>query len=346
MAAQQEIACDISLQLGSLDKTRGSHFGGIVTAERISADNHEDVNASSGRLPFQFLQRLAWGFCRAIFATSVDAGAHEQNTGELAAPDPLVPLSFHDPLKAAYFAQATMISGAGLSAIACLTCAAFLGPQWAVLVCSARPLKLWLVVYLILQLSQIPIRVVFLRRLLSVECTTASGIQSCIAAVTASTAWRLCQSVSTLICGWLCIGAIWLSNSRGCASCAPCLFWTCIAVFSLALARIGFTFVLFRSLFPEEGMAEHSVRVGGERHEEVATPKMLDENIVLVRHTLGSAGGDTCAVCLDDYEEGAFLWELPCGHRFHRKCADHWLQRSKRCPLCMGTIDDTCIHRH
>jgi hypothetical protein len=31
---------------------------------------------------------------------------------------------------------------------------------------------------------------------------------------------------------------------------------------------------------------------------------------------------------------------LPCGHRFHSGCADSWLSRSTRCPLCRSSIDE------
>lgn len=58
----------------------------------------------------------------------------------------------------------------------------------------------------------------------------------------------------------------------------------------------------------------------------------------LVRAVLNARGGDSgmnCVVCLDNYESGAVLRVLPCGHRFHRSCVDRWLtQQSKKCPLC------------
>lgn len=48
-----------------------------------------------------------------------------------------------------------------------------------------------------------------------------------------------------------------------------------------------------------------------------------------------SAGGCTCGVCLVDFEAGDELRTLvPCGHRFHRGCIDHWLlERSTACPV-------------
>ena len=43
----------------------------------------------------------------------------------------------------------------------------------------------------------------------------------------------------------------------------------------------------------------------------------------------------TCAVCLDDFEPGDVLRQLPCGHRYHRECIDPWLtEKSSACPMC------------
>jgi hypothetical protein len=49
---------------------------------------------------------------------------------------------------------------------------------------------------------------------------------------------------------------------------------------------------------------------------------------------------ETCAICLDDYEEGDRIRILPCGHAFHSsKCIDPWLLKNKRnCPICKRRI--------
>lgn len=55
-----------------------------------------------------------------------------------------------------------------------------------------------------------------------------------------------------------------------------------------------------------------------------------------------AAGADdeTCCICLADFEDGDVLLLLGCGHRYHSDCAEAWLRRQNRCPLCNGTVID------
>lgn len=48
-----------------------------------------------------------------------------------------------------------------------------------------------------------------------------------------------------------------------------------------------------------------------------------------------SFGQDTCAICLDGYENDNRVRVLGCEHVFHTACIDPWLRRGRpTCPLC------------
>ena len=53
-------------------------------------------------------------------------------------------------------------------------------------------------------------------------------------------------------------------------------------------------------------------------------------------------GGNQCMVCLSDFEEGDELRLMPgCGHAFHVKCVDPWLQQNHTCPTCRRELGPT-----
>lgn len=47
----------------------------------------------------------------------------------------------------------------------------------------------------------------------------------------------------------------------------------------------------------------------------------------------------SCAICIEEYEEGDKLRELPCRHVFHTECIVPWLtERHTSCPLCKSEV--------
>ncbi|TYI88802.1 hypothetical protein E1A91_D03G008800v1 [Gossypium mustelinum] len=48
-----------------------------------------------------------------------------------------------------------------------------------------------------------------------------------------------------------------------------------------------------------------------------------------------SIAGETCAICLEDYNDGELLKVLPCQHDFHSSCVESWLTKwGTFCPVC------------
>jgi len=50
---------------------------------------------------------------------------------------------------------------------------------------------------------------------------------------------------------------------------------------------------------------------------------------------------DSCAICLEDFQERTKLKLLACGHGYHSKCIAPWIaERSDTCPVCRKTVTD------
>ncbi|XP_037076460.1 E3 ubiquitin-protein ligase RNF13-like [Pollicipes pollicipes] len=68
-------------------------------------------------------------------------------------------------------------------------------------------------------------------------------------------------------------------------------------------------------------------------------PKRILDSLPVQRFDKAVHTYDTCAICLDDYEDGEQLRILPCNHAYHTKCVDPWLTRSRRvCPVCKQRV--------
>lgn len=47
---------------------------------------------------------------------------------------------------------------------------------------------------------------------------------------------------------------------------------------------------------------------------------------------------EKCCICLDNMRRYQSLKTLPCVHKFHRKCVDHWLRYEHFCPTCRTVV--------
>lgn len=67
-------------------------------------------------------------------------------------------------------------------------------------------------------------------------------------------------------------------------------------------------------------------------------PAALFESPLAHGFPAGVVPDTACAVCQCDYEAGDTLRPLPCGHAFHRACADTWLAMQATCPICRARV--------
>uniref|UniRef100_A0A7N0TXS5 RING-type domain-containing protein n=1 Tax=Kalanchoe fedtschenkoi TaxID=63787 RepID=A0A7N0TXS5_KALFE len=52
----------------------------------------------------------------------------------------------------------------------------------------------------------------------------------------------------------------------------------------------------------------------------------------------GDEDRSSCAICLEDFEEGEAVEKSGCGHFFHEECIERWLARATPCPICRTQI--------
>ncbi|KAG2327318.1 hypothetical protein Bca4012_036320 [Brassica carinata] len=114
--------------------------------------------------------------------------------------------------------------------------------------------------------------------------------------------------------------------------------WTVLAISFFSLLLIV-TFLLLAFFAPR-----HWTRWRAGRHSNNRALS-LDPNLVRTLPTftfddsVHGGGGDTCAVCLEDYRFGDSLRLLPCQHAFHLSCIDSWLTKwGTSCPVCKHDI--------
>eukprot|EP00448_Togula_jolla_P022056 CAMPEP_0170578882 /NCGR_PEP_ID=MMETSP0224-20130122/5690_1 /TAXON_ID=285029 /ORGANISM="Togula jolla, Strain CCCM 725" /LENGTH=327 /DNA_ID=CAMNT_0010901875 /DNA_START=80 /DNA_END=1063 /DNA_ORIENTATION=- len=314
MAGVDTINAADAPQLGVGGAMQGQESEGVVQTSRPCGR----TDRGSTRHPWQVLSEAMSAFF------SSNSENHD---------DPLVDVVRRDPSAASRFIRTVMVfSGVG-SVVVCIACAVFLSLFWRRCAVCDRPLRWWLLVHTSLQLAQIPVRFVFLVKMRRVE-TVGGSLEACVASFTASPAWKISKNVSLFTYGWFVLGIVWAVNAGDCTAC-PGVYRMTIAVIVQAVARAVVALACFRLLFP------HSEQARAEAPKvEAAGPDQIAQ-LPLLHYWSGlfSESGASCAVCLCEYESSDMLRRLPCGHHFHRKCADQWLRRSKRCPLCMRAID-------
>lgn len=262
--------------------------------------------------------------------------------------DHLVDFARRDPELATWFIKMTSFFSIAGSLITAVACGLFLSRYRVRCGDCGRPLRMWLIAQVALQLSQIPVRAVLLASMRRASDRADWSPQACIVSVTSSKAWYISKNVSLILYGWFVLGVVWWVHSSDCAQCAG-INMLVAAVLLLSGARVVVTV-----------LASHGVFAYGARHTEADASSVkpaTDDQIrvlPLVRVAPsdgtgsgeGAAAGEQCAICLSDFDCGDMVRRLPCRHHFHPACIDRWLLQNKRCPLCVHPVDEVCEVTH
>jgi len=130
-------------------------------------------------------------------------------------------------------------------------------------------------------------------------------------------------------CSWLClVPCLWYYGNRTGFSSRVLANWRLsLSWFILSpVVSLGILFCLRRWIKLDRGMTEARLKAS--------------TTVVKFKPPWTGFGSAECGVCLAEYEEGEAIRMLPCGHHFHTKCVDVWLQKYlNRCPFCQAIID-------
>lgn len=248
--------------------------------------------------------------------------------------DHLVLVVQRDPLAAARFIKSvSLFSIAGNCAVG-VACAVFLSLHWTKCGFCDRPLRWWLLLQALFQLSQLPVRAVLLLSVIAAE-QSGQGIEGCVASITAAPAWTMSKNLALAQYGWLVLGMVWWAHLESCPMC-PGIGKLAVSVMLLCVARAAVALVAFRLLFWQEEPVREVPKIVA------ATPDTIAALPVVRFSKKACEDSDACcSICLTEYRQGDEMRRMPCGHEFHRRCIDKWLHRNRRCPLCLRPVDET-----
>lgn len=244
--------------------------------------------------------------------------------------DPLTEVVYRNPIAASRFMKVVMLFGVTCNVVVCASIFSFLTFYWSCCDQCERPLRWWLLINAILQSCQVVIRTVFVKEIWAVE-NRGGSVERCFGSLAATPAWRMSKAMSLYLYGLLVLGIVWAISAGDCRACKG-LYMMTVLVIAQSILRIILVLMCFQWLFPLGNGTEDTTPKAASTEQISALqrtrfrPKRADEEA-------------RCAVCLGDYSEGDVLRCFPCKHEFHLLCADQWLRRSNRCPLCMQSID-------
>lgn len=287
----------------------------------------------AGRLAQPTLVRRVWRGAVEVSRAFFFASEGQQSN------DHLVEVVRRDPARACRIIRSVSLFSTIGNLVVGMSCAIFLLLYWSRCgdACD-RPLRWWILAQSGLQLCQLPVRLVLYLCVRDAEAVEGGRVEADVSSLTASPAWRASKVVALVQYGWFVLGMVWYTHTESCPSCPGAARLTG-AVMVLSAAKAGVALLVFRLLFAPGGGAD-----GGEAKPRVVAASAAQiAALPVLRFSRGSRADDAnCAVCLIEFSEGVFVRTLPCGHDFHRRCIDKWLQRNKRCPLCINAIDEPC----
>eukprot|EP00916_Digyalum_oweni_P005912 GHVL01010233.1.p1 GENE.GHVL01010233.1~~GHVL01010233.1.p1 ORF type:complete len:266 (+),score=21.93 GHVL01010233.1:117-914(+) len=251
---------------------------------------------------------------------SVDEFFNGTDEAAAVSTDPLLDFAMRSPDELVSFLKVILFFGALSEGLVSIPSMCFVVQYWASAATCNRPLRHWVLVHCILQLMQIPVRILFFTKL-STFRQNGQSVISCFRRMTSSGAWKTTKWLSLATYAWFIMGVVWVLNTDNCPQ-IPGLKRLSIAMICCAVARLLTTLVCFHRSFNGRFSQQSPPAARGV---ETSTIQMIP----LVKYTPVASNGDlvdaSCCICLLEFQKNCMVRSLPCQHMYHQDCIDKWL---------------------
>ncbi|XP_062001025.1 E3 ubiquitin-protein ligase At1g63170-like [Rosa rugosa] len=164
---------------------------------------------------------------------------------------------------------------------------------------------------------------------------------------------------------WWLAGFYWVVGGEALSN-APRLFWLCVAfllcdimIFILCVAAtclyclsvcccLPCILAILPALTNKDGATEEEInslpkfkfcriddfRIVNGQFQELSGGSTTEFDTSAPNEHVSSQDYADCCICLEVYQNGEELRQLPCHHHFHCACIDKWLRKRTTCPMC------------
>ncbi|OAY56879.1 hypothetical protein MANES_02G052000v8 [Manihot esculenta] len=95
------------------------------------------------------------------------------------------------------------------------------------------------------------------------------------------------------------------------------------------------------SLYSEEYVDEDA-----DTRQPIPASESSIDDLTRIVFAVGVQDPENCIVCLEEFEDGDDLIQMPCSHLYHQHCIVEWLMTSHLCPLCRYQMPTTQLSEH
>ena len=68
------------------------------------------------------------------------------------------------------------------------------------------------------------------------------------------------------------------------------------------------------------------------------TPRVSRYSDIILVSNIRSLINDDCSICIEPFKENDEMYRLKCGHIFHTKCIEEWININNICPTCREDV--------